>query len=200
MVAESLAAALSDFGDLEVKGSLTDSLEAVDFLENNPVEVVIMDIQMHHQDGIAASIAIRRKLPGIKILFLSFLEDAATVRTALTAGCSGYITKRSNITELHDAILTVAAGRKYFSEHVVKSLADAGNSGDHNHTQWADGLSTRELEVAGLIAQGFTTEEIADKICLSVNTVESYRSKLVKKLGVKNSAGLAAWAVKNGVV
>lgn len=201
MVAESLADSLSGFPGLAVKGSLTDALEAVDFLENNPVEVVVMDIQMQGQDGIAASVMIRKKMPGIKILFLSFLEDAATVRTALTAGCSGYITKRSSITELRDAIFTVAAGRKYFSEHIVKSLADMGATGHKgNDSQWSEGLSARELEVAGLIARGFTTEEIADKICLSVNTVESYRSKLVKKLGVKNSAGLAAWAAKNGIV
>jgi len=199
MVAESLANALSGFPGLQVKGVLTESCEALDFLENNPVEVVIMDIQMQSQDGIAASIMIRKKLPGIKILFLSFLEDAATVRAALTTGCSGYITKRSGITELRDAILTVADGRKYFSEHIVKSLAEMGTT-DDNAFQWIEGLSARELEVAGLIAQGFTTEEIADKICLSVNTVESYRSKLVKKLGVKNSAGLAAWAAKNGLV
>ncbi len=200
MVAESLANALSGFSDLEVKGALTESSDALNFLDNNPVEVVVMDIQMQGQDGIAASVVIRKKMPAVKILFLSLLEDAVTIRAALAAGSSGYITKRSTIQELRDAILTVAAGRKYFSEQIVKSLANAAEpDGNRNTPQWIEGVSVRELEIAGLIAQGLTTEEIADKIYLSVNTVESYRGKLIKKLGVKNSAELAAWAVKNGV-
>lgn len=161
------------------------------------IDLVITDINMPEMDGVALNDAIKDEFPQIKTLVVSMLEDPKTIKLLTEANVNGYISKNAEKTELLKAINTILKGDNYFSPRIKQVLMDAMFSAK---SEPDISLSKRETEVLKLIAQEYTTQEIADQLFLSKHTIESYRKNLISKLGVRNLAGLTRYAVEKGLL
>ncbi len=170
-------------------------------IELNP-DVAVLDIGMPLLNGIEATRQITRRAPGVRILILSMHSDQAYVTQAVQAGARGYLLKESAGSELIAAISAVAAGKTFFSPAVaqvvfddyVRSLAERGI------TDRYDALSEREREVLQLVAEGKSSKEIADVLSISPATVETHRTHLLQKLGLRNTAEVVRFAARRGIV
>ncbi|WP_350287591.1 response regulator transcription factor [uncultured Croceitalea sp.] len=162
-----------------------------------PIDLVVTDVNMPELNGIELNRHIKEKHQKVKTLVVSMLHDAMTVQTLTKDNVDGYVPKNAEKDELLTAIETILRGEKYFSQ----SIKDVYLKGMFSNEQTLmQSLSKREKEVLKLIAQEFTTQEIADKLFLSKHTIESYRKNLISKLEVRNLAGLTKYAIKLGLL
>lgn len=196
---DGLNALLAKFSQFTVVGEAQNGLIAVQLaLQLNP-DIVIMDISMRDGNGLDAAKKIKDRLPSMKILILSMHTDRDLVQTALASGVDGYVLKESASNELIDALNTLILGKPYVSTELHESLvAIAHNEKSSEHR--LSSLSQREREIFHLLAEGFTHNEIALKLCLSVKSVETYKSRLMKKLQIKDMVSLTKLAIKTGLV
>lgn len=202
IVLDSLSLLISTIPGMEVVGTLNDSRKVVAYLENHEIDVLVTDLSMPYLTGIDLTLQVRGKFPQLKILMLTVSEDADTIRKAFQAGISGYVMKKANRAELERALTTVASGEKYFSEAVMKELlnpASLTHSADEPPAE-PIAVTPRELEIIRLIAQELSTSEIAERLFISVGTVETHRHNILRKLGVKNAIGIIKYAVKHKLV
>ena len=168
----------------------------VDINTDEQIDLIITDINMPEVNGIALNKHIKTNHPKIKTLVVSMLHDSKSVQTLTKDNVDGYIPKNAEKDELLLAIETILKGEKYFSQ----SIKDVYLKGMFSNEQSIEeSLSKREKEVLTLIAQEFTTQEIADQLFLSKHTIESYRKNLISKLDVRNLAGLTKYAIKLGL-
>ena len=200
LVREGLRMILAAHPDLEVVGESASGLETVNLVQRLEPDVVLMDIAMPELDGIATTARLGQLVPGVKVVVLSMHASSEHVYQALKAGAQGYLVKESAGAEVVDAVRAVHAGHRYFSQRMAAT-------GDHLWSGSARGdrsplerLSAREREVLGLVADGRTSAAIARMVNLSPKTVETYRSRLMKKLEVDDLAGLIRFAVEHGLV
>ncbi|MBS9462638.1 response regulator transcription factor [Flagellimonas sp. 389] len=161
------------------------------------IDLVITDVNMPEFNGIELNKHIKTKHPNTKTLVVSMLHDTNTVQTLTKDNVDGYVPKNAEKGELIKAIETILKGEKYFSQTIKDVYLKGMFSNEQSLTQ---SLSKREKEVLKLIAQEFTTQEIADKLFLSKHTIESYRKNLISKLEVRNLAGLTKYAIKLGLL
>lgn len=190
--------------DLEVIGEAADGEEAVrKVLETRP-DVVIMDITMPGIGGIKAIERIHQASPETRVLVLTMHDVPAYLRSVLAAGASGYVVKRAADSELLSAIRGVHRGRTVLDPTLAARVVQGGVRTRGPATQVAGGptaiLSQREREVLELVAQGYTNQQIADRLGLSVKTVETYRARLVEKLGLRSRADLVRYALDSGIL
>jgi DNA-binding NarL/FixJ family response regulator len=170
-------------------------------LEDATPDIVLMDISMPLMNGIEATQMARDKYPDLKVLALSMHGDEEYYYKMIEAGVKGFLLKDSGIKEIERAIYAVLEGESYFSNELLRQIISGMNSKKSNESAIEkDGISTRELEVLRLICAGLTNEEIADKLCISAQTVKGHRSNLLSKTNCKNSASLVMYAIKNKVV
>ncbi|GMN07194.1 response regulator transcription factor [Croceitalea sp. MTPC5] len=165
--------------------------------DNESIDLVITDVNMPDLNGIELNRHIKNKHPKVKTLVVSMLHDAQTVQTLTQDNVDGYVPKNAEKAELIHAITTILDGEKYFSQSIKDVYLKGMFS---NEKSLHESLSKREKEVLKLIAQEYTTQEIADKLFLSKHTIESYRKNLISKLEVRNLAGLTKHALKLGLV
>ena len=161
------------------------------------IDLVITDINMPKMDGVELNSAIKKEFPQIKTLVVSMLEDAKKIKVLTEANVNGYISKNAEKGELLKAIKSILEGENYFSPRIKQVLMEAMFS---EKSEPEISLSKREVEVLKLIAQEFTTQEIADQLFLSKHTIESYRKNLISKLGVRNLAGLTRYTIEKGLL
>lgn len=193
-----LSEILDQTPDISVEGEAQDGAEALELLRGRTFDVIVLDIQMPGRGGLEILKEVRRLNPEVGVLMLSMHPvDQFAVR-AIKAGALGYLTKERTPYELIDAIRTVAAGRRYIDDTLAQELAEevGEGGGDRPH----DRLSDRELRVMLLLARGSTVREIAENLCLSVNTISTYRARILSKMKLRNSAELAYYAVKEGLL
>lgn len=166
---------------------------------DHDIDLIIMDITMPEMDGIAATKIIKEKYPDIKVLALTMLSEDQHIRKMIKAGASGYILKSSGKQELIKAINTIMAGQHYFSNDATQAILQELVSPEVKRVKDEDEIhiTDRELEVLQLIVNEFTNQEIADKLFVSVRTVDAHRRNLLQKTGAKNTAGLVKYALKN---
>jgi two-component system, NarL family, response regulator NreC len=193
---------LEDRRDWRVVAEAGNGRDAVrEAIEQKP-DVAVLDIGMPLLNGIEATRQIARRAPSVRVLILSMHSDQAYVTQAVQAGARGYLLKESAGAELIEAIAAVAAGKSFFSPAVaqvvfddyVRSLADRGI------TDRYDALSEREREVLQLVAEGKSSKEIADVLSISPATVETHRTHLLQKLGLRNTAEVVRFAARRGIV
>ena len=193
---------LEDRRDWRVVAEAGNGRDAVrEAIELTP-DVAVLDIGMPLLNGIEATRQIVRRAPSVRVLILSMHSEQAYVTQAVQAGARGYLLKESAGSELIEAIATVAAGRSYFSPAVaqvvfddyVKSLVDRGI------TDRYDALSEREREVLQLVAEGRSSKEIAELLSISPATVETHRTHVLQKLGLRNTAEVVRYAARRGIV
>lgn len=200
VILESLKLLFRSIENVEVVGTLTDSRKVEAFLANTEVDLIISDFHIPYLSGVDLTLRIRSVYPHIKILLLTMAEDAPHIREAIKAGVNGYILKKSGKDELEKAIEKIMSGKKYYSEEVIEELA-ASDETDLNNNQpdTIQQLTEREIEILRLIAMEFSSSEIADKLFISVSTVETHRRNLFQKLNVKSAIGLVKYAIKHGL-
>ncbi|WP_010519957.1 response regulator [Croceivirga radicis] len=162
-----------------------------------PIDLVITDVSMPDYSGIELNKHIKDNHPKTKTLVVSMLHDTTTVQTLTQDNVDGYVPKNAEKEELLTAIETILNGDKYFSQSIKEVYLKGMFSKEE---KLEDTLSKREKEVLKLIAQEFTTQEIADQLFLSKHTIESYRKNLISKLEVRNLAGLTKYAIKLGLL
>lgn len=191
--------------DMEVVGEAADGQEAVQkSLEEKP-DIVLMDITMPGSSGIKAIEELRLESPRTRVLILTMHDDVAYLRSALAAGGSGYVVKKAADTELLSAIRAVHRGHTFVDltsggGSLEEALQEEGK-GDQVPPGKSKGLlSQREREVLALVAIGYTHQQIAERLSLSVKTVETYRARLTEKLYLRTRADLVRYAIELGLL
>jgi DNA-binding NarL/FixJ family response regulator len=192
---EGLAALLAGAG-IEVIGTAGNGREAVRIARELTPDVVVMDISMPELNGVEAAREIRVRAPSVRIVMLSMHANREHVHQALAAGAEGYVLKEAAATEVVAAVRAVAAGRRYLSPAMESAMLEAGGSTARGPVE---SLSTRERQVLQLVVEGKSSAEIACTVHLSPKTVETYRSRLMKKLGVADVTALVKFAVQHGL-
>ena len=197
VVAEGLKSLAEAEPGIEVVGIVSDGREAVKHAKESRPDVIVMDMSMPELNGADATRAILQNDPSCRVIVLSMYAEREYVRRALKAGAMGYVVKRSAAKELVDAIRAVHAGQRYLSPRVADVVIESGaDEGDDLLAR----LSMREREVLQLLAEGNTGAEIARRLSLSQKTVETYRARLVEKLGIRDLPGLVRFAIQRGIV
>jgi DNA-binding NarL/FixJ family response regulator len=197
VVAEGLKTLIEAQADMQVVAIVGDGREAVRQVGELEPDVVIMDLSMPELNGADATRVLLEQGPGRKVIVLSMYADHEYVRRALKAGALGYVVKRSAGKDVVEAIRSVHAGERYISPMVADSVATEPPAGKEDRLAR---LSTREREVLQLLAEGRTGSEIAQRLSLSPKTVETYRARLVEKLGIRDVAGLVRFAIQRGII
>ena len=196
IVRDGLKSMLLAFDDLKLVGEAGDGSQAVAYCRQAQPDVILMDMVMPGMDGIAATRAILKDSPRMKIIMLtSFIEDKV-VQNALEAGASGYLLKNAPINTLADAIRSVHDGQSVLSPEATSALIRT-KTGPH---QPGKDLTEREREVLALIVQGLNNDEIAGELVISHATARHHVSACLQKLGAANRAQAAALATKHHLV
>jgi DNA-binding NarL/FixJ family response regulator len=186
--------------DMEVVAEARDGAEAVDLGLNEDVDLAILDVSMPRMTGIQAAAELHNRKPALKILMLSMHDSGQFLFEALKAGASGYVLKSGADTDIVEAVRAAMRGDSYLYPSAVTTLVrDYVDRGGRGQEQF-DVLTPRELEVLKLIAEASTSKEIADKLFISVKTVDRHRQNILEKLGMRDRVELTRYAIRRGLI
>lgn len=186
--------------DLEVTAEAQDGEELLKKLEKTSCDLLVLDLAMPNMDGITALKAIHDKYPALKIIILTMQKDPEHFRRALHYGIFGYVLKDDAYDQLILAIRTVLKGNHFFSPSVARQVTDRYiRSAAESQGTSLEILTQRERQILKMIAAGAANKNIADKLKISIRTVETHRLNLSNKLGIKNTAGLVKFAIAKGL-
>ena len=210
---------LSLHSELRVVGEARTGQEVVEVARSLQPDIVVMDISMPELDGLEACRIIRRRQSATQVLILTMHESEEYFLQALRVGAAGYLVKKAAPAELHTAILTVARGGVFLYPGLAKALVRAylekpatsfatpsPSSGSQESlkaqklAEELEVLTPRELEVLTLVAEGFTNQEIADRLTLSIKTVQAHRANVMEKLGLRDITHLVRFALRHGLI
>jgi two-component system response regulator NreC len=201
LLRDGLSALLELVPDIEVVGEAGNGREALDKVRELLPDVVLMDIEMPVMDGLEAARRIRGRYPGSRVLILSQYEDTDHVVDAVEAGVRGFVNKTAASGELAASIRSVHRGDSYLSPAAARQLVEEFQRVDHPKSQDPyDQLTMRERDVLKLIAEGKTSQQIADTLVVSRKTVEGHRTNLMAKLGLHDRVELVKYAVRKGII
>ncbi len=189
---------LQDVNGIKVVGEASSGEEAVKMGRELKPNVVLMDVKMPGIGGFEATRKLLRVDPDIKILVVTICSNDIYPSKLLQVGASGYITKEASIDEMVQAIRAVHSGQRYISPEIARRLAFRHVSDTVDSP--FDSLSERELQVVLMVTVGMQVQDIADKLCLSPKTVNSYRYRIFEKLKIKNDVELTLLAIRHGLV
>lgn len=202
LIIDGLKSLLQDEPDIVFTGGANSMQQAIDFVTNNQVQVVLADINMPEGSGIETTRKLKAMQPDIQVLALTMHEDINMIRKMVEAGASGYILKRTNMNEVLEAIRVVAKGGKYLGRDVQEILLN--NMGQPEkpaeQTENPSKLTQRESEILNLITKELRNEEIAEKLFISERTVETHRRNIFTKTKTKSIVGLIKYAIANGLI
>lgn len=198
LIREGVKKTLSDEPDMAVVGEADSVAELLKVLEHVAANIVLLDITMPGESGLDALKELRQKHPYVPVLILTFHPEHRFAVRALKAGASGYMTKESATEELVQAVRRIAGGGKYVSAGLAEQLADelTDTSGRLPH----ESLSDREFQVMRLFAQGKNSREIAEQLSISVNTVNTYRMRVLQKMNMQSDVELSRYALEHGLI
>jgi DNA-binding NarL/FixJ family response regulator len=191
---DGLSFILDSLNIAEVVAQASNGKEFIELLSHFNPDIVLMDINMPQMNGIEATKIARQILPNLKILVLSMHDDEQYYNSMIQAGAMGFVLKESGADEIKAAIESIDANKPYFSQELLQRLLNKKNDGDTIK------LTQREREILNLICKGLSNQDIADKLFISIRTVEKHRSDLLVKTDSPNSISLAVYAIKNGWV
>ncbi|GIO52909.1 response regulator [Paenibacillus cellulositrophicus] len=203
MVRSGLRMLLSAAPDIEVAAEASEGDEGIRMALEHQPNVVLMDLSMPHgKDGLTAATELKQQLPDVAVLILTMHDDDEYLFRAIHAGAAGYVLKSAPHEELLTAIRTVAGGDAYLYPTATKRLMNeyVEQMRRGESTDLFDGLSEREKEVLSLTAMGYANKEIAEQLVISVKTVETHKSNLMEKLGLKTRPELIKYAMKKGLL
>jgi len=183
-----------------VIGEASNGLEFIGLLSHLTPDLVLMDIDMPHMNGLEATQKALELMPDLKIIAFTMYSDEEYYYKMIDRGVKGFILKTSGIKELENAISDVISGECYFSNELLRNIiANLGHKNTSKIPNFEE-LTGRELEVLQQICLGLTTDEIAEKLFISPKTVKSHRSNLLEKTVSKNTPGLILFAIKNKII
>jgi DNA-binding NarL/FixJ family response regulator len=204
---DGLRALLELAGDMEVVGEARTGREAVAAVARLLPDIILMDITMPELDGVEACQRIRQQTPQTRVLFLTMHESEEYCVRAQRAGATGYVIKRTASADLLAAVRTVARGETFLSPSVAAELVSAAPrplkrrsaEGDtaSDAYEW---LTGREREVLQLVGEGYSNQEIADKLVVSIKTVQAHRTAVMRKLGLRDVTHLVRYTIRRGLV
>ena len=202
IVRDGICALLGLAGDIEVVGEASNGVEAIEAVRKLRPDVILMDIAMPVMSGLEATHRIRDEYPEIKVLALTQYNDKEYVFPVLEAGASGFISKASASSELSTGIRSVYRDDSFLSPSITKLLVeDYRESGTvKKKADPYDELTKREKEIFKLLAEGYTTQKIADLLTISPKTAEGHKTSLMSKLDIHNRAELVKYALRKGVI
>ena len=202
VVRDGLTLILGREAGIEVVGATGLGREALQLAERLQADVVVMDLSLPDLNGVEATEALSRQYPHCRVVILSMHTTSEHVHRALRAGACGYVVKESAGTEVVEAVRAVHAGGRYVSVRIAEKAtgAFARSCTSTGERSPLERLSRREREILPLVAAGISSAEIGTKLALSRKTVETYRSRMMRKLGVSDLAGLVRFAVAHGLV
>lgn len=184
---------------LKLVGEAVDGPEALRKTQELAPDVVLMDVNMPHMDGLAVTEMIRKEAPKVKVLVLSMHTHQDFVLKLIQAGAHGYVSKEAPPEELLRAIEAVSAGKSFFTPDLAKSaIRELAENGGRKHP--AHRLTSREREVLALIAEGQSNKQIATRLGIGVRTIETHRERIMRRLDIHSVAGLTKFAIANGLV
>lgn len=189
---------LGGYSEFEVVAEASNGAELVKAIQSQPVNIVLMDISMPEMDGVEATALLAKQAPETNVIALSMYGEEEYYYRMVEAGAKGFILKDSDISEVHEAIVTVHKGGNYFSQellyHVIRRIRNREQE-DRNSS-----LSKREKEILLKICEGLSNHEIADSLFISKRTVDKHRANLLAKTGSKNTASLILYAIRNRLI
>jgi len=204
LVRAGMRALLQNVPEIEVVAEAENGRQVRALVKAHQPDVVLMDIAMPELNGLDATAQLVKEFPKLRVIILSMHSTKGYVLQALRAGASGYLLKGAATPELAHAIRAVARGETYLSSTVSKYVVEAFKSGELDKTGTTDrveaALTPRQREVLQLIAEGYSTKEIAEKLHISVKTAKTHRSELMRRLGLHDVAGLTRYAISTGIV
>jgi DNA-binding NarL/FixJ family response regulator len=201
---DGMLAVLKTNSNFEVVGFSLNGENLVERVARNGTDILVMDINMPEKDGIQVLREFNEKGFTCKVIILSSYDDAKLIKEVIKLGASGYLTKQCAGENIVDAINTVAEGEQYFSSTIKDKIFNIFTNNTHNQIMNVDeiisSITTRELEILNLISQEKSGKDISEMLDISVNTVETHRKNLMKKLNVKSSVGLVIFAAKHNLI
>jgi DNA-binding NarL/FixJ family response regulator len=192
LVIEGIRSLLLNEKNMEWLGHAMNAASCLDFLRHQQPDVILMDVNLPDKSGTELCKEVKQLYPAILVLGLSTFNQQTVIRNMIDNGASGYVLKNATKEELLEAIETVLKGDSYFSMEVVSSLKEPQTR--------QPVITRREKEVLQLIAEGLTNAEIAEKLFISIPTVNTHRKSILEKFEVKNTATLIGKAIKMGMV
>ncbi len=201
LVRKGFIALLKEFDDIDVIIEASNGIELFEQLAVKQPEVILLDIEMPFMNGCQTTDLLKERYPDIKIIILTMHNEEGRLIDLMERGANGFLQKDVDIEVIISAIHEVVINDYYFDKHVsstvAKRLVDARkNPNIHN----PDSLSLREIEIIKLICEENSNKEIAEKMFLSHRTIDSYREKIMQKIGAKNTAGVVIFALKNDLL
>ena len=201
IVRDGLRALLEANPEIQVVGDAANGLQVVDKVNELKPDIVVMDISMPEVNGIEATRKILETNPGVGIIILSMLGTADHVFHALQAGAHGYLLKESAGREVMQAVQAVYAGEMYFSKPIAQTVInDYIQARAETQSDPLESLSIRENEILCMVVEGKSSAEIGKRLNLSPKTIDSYRSRMMQKLGVSDYPELVRYAIKHGLI
>ena len=200
IILESLSLLLNSLAEVETVITFDNPEKALDYCLNEPFDLLVTDNNMPEMTGCSLALKLRKDKQDSKILMLTVDESYETIRESFQAGILGYVMKKSNKSELKDAIISVAGGKRFISDAVLSELLKPQMTSKENYWDDIHSLTSREIEIVSLIGQELSTKDIADRLFVSIATIEKHRHNILRKLGVKNSIGIAKYTITNGLI
>lgn len=198
LVRAGIRSVLERMPDVEIVGEASDGAQALQIVSERKTDLVLMDIAMPVMNGLDVAAEIAKEVPETKVLILSMHDDDEYVVQALRRGVVGYLLKDAAAAELEVAVGAISRGETYLSPAISRKVIDgylarSTSAGDQ-------ALTPRQTEVLKLIARGMSTKQVASTLKLSVKTVESHRTVLMERLGIRDLAGLVRYAIRSGLI
>ncbi|MBT8386092.1 MAG: response regulator transcription factor [Ignavibacteria bacterium] len=198
IVREGLKQIVAEENDMLVAGEAGNTTEMFELLKKDDFTIIILDISMPGRSGLEALKFLKKNYPEVPALILSMFSEEQYGLRAIKAGAAGYLKKVSAPTELVSAIRKIVNGGKYINQSLAEKLADEYDSDRKERIH--DRLSNREYQIMCLIASGKSTEEIAIDLSISINTVYTYRNRILEKMHLKSNVELTQYVLQNNLI
>ena len=204
LVRDGIKALLMSAENLTILGEASSGKECFEKIALEPPDILILDISLPDTSGIEITKRITSEYPEIRVLILSMYTNEDFIFNAVKAGARGYLPKNTSREELLTAIQTIYYGEEFFSDTIsrimLKSYLRKAKEDDNMPQRGAVPLTTREIEILKLFAEGFINKEISDKLDISIRTVETHKNHIMKKLELKSTVELIKYAIRNKIV
>ena len=197
IVRQGLKTIISEHSDLSIAGEAENGDQVLKIVKKTKVDVVLLDFDMPEKNGLDTLVELKALYPKLPVMILSIFPEDHYGTRFLKAGASGYLQKSSATDQLIDAIRKVFNGGKYISSALTDKLVTGLNKDKEQFLH--ESLTDREFQVFRLLATGKKLKEMADELCLSINTISTYRSRILQKMDLKSNADVIRYAIENGL-
>lgn len=202
IVRDGIISLLSGEKEFSIVNVANNGNEVLTILKNETIDIIIMDISMPEMNGIECTLKIKQLYPDVQVLILSMYNEEQYVKEVFSSGASGYILKNAGKEVLINAIKAIISGKPYYGSEITQTYIDSLNKPDSNSNEAVDiinYLTSREIEILKLIVNEYSNQEIAEKLFVSIRTVDAHRRNLLNKVDAKNTAGLVKFALSNNL-